>query len=177
MWRRSGCPSNAKPYISQASRSCHSAPKKMSWMEATRGDSSSRSALTVTPSLRRIEWKRAKTWKRVSQPATPVFQPESGSPAAAPPRLPARIRLARRRLEGGNCPRLARLGLGLVLGFGLCSLLGVGCLVGVSLGLDRECLGVLGVRRRGHPVDARQEVEIVEPGGLAGLRSPSPFPG
>ena len=64
-----------------------------------------------------------------------------------------------------------------MLDFGLGRLLGVGRLVGVGGGLNRQGLGVLGVGRRGHPVEAGEEVEIDEAGALAGLSGAAPLAG
>ena len=49
-----------------------------------------------------------------------------------------------------------------MFGLRLCSLLGVGRLVRFGFRLDGKRLGILGVWSRGHPVDAREKVEIVE---------------
>ena len=62
-----------------------------------------------------------------------------------------------------------------MLGLGLGCFLGVGRLVGVGFGLDRQRLGVLRVGCRRHPVEAGQEVEVHEARGLAGFGGPAPL--
>src|SRR5438105_2201253 len=84
MWRRSRWPAKSKPNISQHSRSCQSPLRYSGTRESTRGSASSRSALSVMPWCRVVEYSRQNTWKRASPPARPVFhRPSSVRSAGA----------------------------------------------------------------------------------------------